>query len=77
MTLIELSALYDASAVAIRTRIRQLEEQSRRQTDPETLRALHIRIEALTPLLRETREMSSLCRHYYERSYHKNEKYTL
>jgi len=67
MTLIEISTLYDASAMAIRTRIRQLEEQSRRQTDPEALRALRFRIEALTPLLREMREMTFLTAHYYDR----------
>lgn len=67
MTLIEISALYDASAAAIRTRIRQLEEQSLRQTDPETLRALRFRIEALTPLLREMREMTFITAHYYDR----------
>jgi hypothetical protein len=67
MTLIEISALYDASAAAIRARIRQLEEQSRRQTDPETLRTLHLRIDALTPLLREMREMTFITAHYYDR----------
>ena len=67
MTLIEISTLYNASAMAIRTRIRQLEEQSRRQTDPEALRALRFRIETLTPLLREMREMTFLTAHYYDR----------
>ena len=67
MTLIEISTLYDASAMAIRTRIRQLEEQSRRQADPEALRALRFRIETLTPLLREMREMTFLTAHYYDR----------
>lgn len=67
MTLIELSALYDASAAAIRARILQLEELQRCQTDPEILRALHFRIEALTPLLREMREMTFITAHYYDR----------
>ncbi len=67
MTLIEISALYSSSAAAIRTRIRQLEEQSLRQTDPEALQALRFRIETLTPLLREMREMTFITAHYYDR----------
>jgi len=67
MTLIEISALYDASAAAIRTRIRQLEELERRQSDPEALRTLRFRIEALTPLLREMREMTFITAHYYDK----------
>lgn len=67
MTLIEISALYDASAAAIRARIRQLEELELRQTDPEALRALQFRIAALTPLLREMREMTFITAHYYDR----------
>jgi len=68
MTLIELSALYTDSAAAIRARIRLLEgELARRPTDPEALRALRARIEALTPLLREMREMAFLTAHYYDR----------
>ena len=67
MTLIEISTLYSSSAAAIRTRIRQLEEQSLRQTDPEALQALRFRIDALTPLLREMREMTFITAHYYDR----------
>ena len=67
MTLVEISALYDASAAAIRTRISLLEEESGRLTDPEDLRALRLRIEALTPLLREMREMTFITAHYYDR----------
>ena len=67
MTLVEISALYDASAAAIRTRISLLEEQSGLLTDPEALKALRLRIEALTPLLREMREMTFITAHYYDR----------
>jgi len=68
MTLMELSALYTDSAVAIRTRIRLLErELALRPADPEALRALRARIDALTPLLREMREMAFLTAHYYDR----------
>ncbi len=67
MTLVEISTLYDASAAAIRTRISLLEEQSGRLTDPEDLKSLRLRIEALTPLLREMREMTFITAHYYDR----------
>lgn len=68
MTLIELSALYTDSASAIRTRIRLLErELAVPPADPETMRTLRARIDALTPLLREMREMAFLTAHYYDR----------
>ena len=31
----------------------------------------------LTPLLQETRELAALTAHYYDRSYHRHERYTL
>ena len=77
MTLLEMSALYTDSAVAIRGRIAQLREAARDQTDQELSRALQQRIAELVPLLRETGELAALTAHYYDRSYHKNERYTL
>lgn len=77
MTLLEMSALYTDSAVAIRGRIAQLREAARDQTDQELSRALQQRIAELVPLLRETRELAALTAHYYDRSYHKHERYTL
>ena len=77
MTLVEMSALYMDSAVAIRGRIAQLREAARDQTDQELSRALQQRIAELVPLLRETRELAALTAHYYDRSYHKHERYTL
>ena len=35
------------------------------------------RIAELTPLLQETRELAALTAHYYDRSYHRHERYTL
>ena len=67
MTLIEISALYTDSAAAIRTRICLLEKElALRPADPDTMRALRARIDALTPLLREMREMAFLTAHYYD-----------
>ena len=77
MTLMELSIQYEDSAAAIRGRIAQLRIAEQEQTDADAARALRLRIEALVPLLREARELAVLTAHYYDRSYHKHERYTL
>lgn len=77
MTLLELSALYDESASRIRMRMAQLRADAKEQTDPAAAQALRQRIAELTPLLREMRELAALTAHYYDRSYHKHERYTL
>lgn len=77
MTLFEMSVLYTDSAAALRTRIAELRIEERRQTDPESARRLRQRIEVLTPLWRETRELAALTANYYNRSYHKHERYSL
>ena len=70
MTLLEMSAAYADSAAVIRVRIAELRTAARAQSDPEAARELWRRIEALTPLLRECRELANLTAHYYDRSYH-------
>ena len=77
MTLMELSVQYEDSAAAIRGRIAQLRIAEQEQADADAARALRLRIEALVPLLREARELAVLTAHYYDRSYHKHERYTL
>ena len=77
MTLLELSALYDESATRIRVRMAQLRADAKEQTDPAAAQALRQRIAELTPLLREMRELAVLTAHYYDRSYHNHERYTL
>lgn len=77
MTLLELSALYDESATRIRVRMAQLRADAKEQTDPAAAQALRQRIAELTPLLREMRELAVLTAHYYDRIYHKHERYTL
>ena len=77
MTLFEMSASYRDSAAAIHGRIVELRGLERAQADPETAFRLRRRIDELTPLWREARELAALTAHYYDRSYHKHEKYTL
>lgn len=77
MTLYELSFAYEADAVQLRMRITELREQARRTEDAECRRALCRRMAELEPLLRQSRELAKLTRHYYERGYHRSEKYTV
>ena len=77
MTLLEMSAAYRRSAAAIHGRIVELRGLERAQEDPEAAFRLRRRIDELTPLWREARELAVLTAHYYDRSYHKHEKYTL
>ena len=77
MTLLEMSVYYADSAALIRTRMAELKAAERAETDPQAVRCLQLRIETLRPLLREMRELAVLTARYYDRSYHKHEKYTL
>ena len=77
MTLLEMSASYRDSAAAIHGRIVELRILERAQEDPEESFRLRRRIDELTPLWREARELAALTAHYYDRSYHKHEKYAL
>lgn len=77
MTLMEISLCYKSSAEAIHGRIVELRGLERAEPDPDAAFRLRRRIEELMPLWREARELAGLTAHYYDRSYHKNEKYTL
>lgn len=77
MTLLEMSALYAESAAALRRRIGELRQAARELKDEEDRRLLRRRITELTPLLQETRELAALTARYYDRSYHRHERYTL
>ena len=77
MKLWELSVEYDGAAACIRVRITELRAALRTEEDPEARWRLTRRILALQPLLREARELALLTARYYDRSYHKDERYTL
>ncbi|EOS65383.1 hypothetical protein [Oscillibacter sp. 1-3] len=77
MTLLEMSREYGASAEIIHARVVELRAMERAQTDGEAARRLRRRVAELMPMWREMRELAALTARYYERSYHKNEKYTL
>ncbi|MEA4994452.1 MAG: hypothetical protein VB060_11645 [Oscillibacter sp.] len=75
MTMLEMSITYRAGAEVLRLRIRELRQARQRQSDPEEIFRLTRRIAELEPLLREARELAAVTAHYYERGYHKDEKY--
>ena len=77
MTLAELSADYEAAAVPLRSRLRELRQLLAREEDPEEIWHLKRRIAELTPMLTQMNELAELTAHYYDRGYYRSEKYTL
>jgi hypothetical protein len=77
MTLAELSRDYEAAAVPLRARLRELRQLLSEETDPEKIWHLQRRIAELTPMLTQMNELAELTAHYYDRGYYRNEKYTL
>ena len=77
MTLEEMSKCYEAAAVPLRARLRELRQMLDKATDPEDIWHIKRRIHELTPMLTQMNELAELTAHYYERGYYRSEKYTL
>jgi len=77
MTLQELSAGYEAAAVPLRARLRQLRQMLANTEDPEEIWHIKRRIAELTPMLTQMNELAELTAHYYDRGYYRSEKYTV
>ena len=77
MTLAELSAGYEASAVLLRARLAQVRRLADKAEDAEELWHLKRRIAELTPMLTQMNELAELTAHYYDRGYYRSEKYTV
>ena len=77
MTLLELSHEYEAAAIPLRNRLRQLRQALALAQDPEEIWHLKRRIAELTPMLTEMNELAELTQRYYERGYYRGTKYTL
>lgn len=75
MLLSEMSLEYQKSHAAIRLRMKELREAAR--ANPGKADIFQARIRDLNPLRREARELAELTARYYDRSYHKNESFTL
>ncbi len=77
MTLVEMSKAYEAAAVPLRKRLRELRMALKTATDPEEIWHIKRRIGELTPMLTQMNELAELTARYYERGYWRNEKYTV
>ena len=77
MTLKELSVCYEAAALPLQQRLKQLRRALKQETDPNTSWHLKRRIADLTPILTQINELAELTAHYYDRGYYRSEKYTL
>ena len=77
MTLQELSLCYEAAAVPLRVRLRELRQAMAAADDPEEIWHLKRRIAELTPMLTQMNELAELTAHYYDRGYYRSEKYTV
>lgn len=77
MTLPELSVSYEAAAVPLRARLRELRNALAVSDDPEEIWHLKRRIAELTPMLTQMNELAELTAHYYDKGYYRSEKYTL
>lgn len=77
MTLQELSLCYEAAAVPLRARLRELRQAMAAADDPEEIWHLKRRIAELTPMLTQMNELAELTAHYYDREYYRSEKYTV
>ena len=77
MTLQELSLCYEAAAVPLRLRLRELRQAAAQSDDAEEIWHLKRRIAELTPMLTQMNELAELTAHYYDRGYYRSEKYTV
>lgn len=76
MTLLEIAGEYRIQEERIRLRILEL-RRIRKHCSGQQRISLDKRINDLTALRRETRELATLLEHYYERGYYKSGKYSL
>lgn len=77
MTLREMSKDYEAAAVPLRRRLKELRTLLKQARDPEEIWHLKRRIAELTPMLTQVNELAELTAHYYDRGYYRSEKYTV
>ena len=77
MKLKELAVSYRNSAHILAVRIARLKQEWAQTEDPQARRALELRIETLTAMYRETRDVAVVCERYYERGYCRYAKYKI
>lgn len=77
MTLLELSVEYRAQEAALAGRMAELTQQLARTKSRGQRQTLEERIHLLATMHREARELAVLTERYYDRGYHRNDRYTL
>ncbi len=77
MTLYQISFTYRADACVLRGRISELRAAARAAASREEAERYKRRIAELEVLRRQSSELAELTKRYYERSYHRDERYTL
>ena len=77
MTLLEMSKDYEAAAMLLRHRLRQLRQLLKETDDPDQIWHLKRRIAELTPILTQMNDLAELTARYYEKGYYRNERYTV
>ena len=73
MLLVELANEYDEAVRILRQRIRELEDRRKSTQDVLEQNILAQRTADLRAILRDTRTLAGVCRHYYERSFWRDE----
>ena len=77
MTMRELSESYEAAAVPLRARLRELRYMLAAAETADEVWHIKRRIAELTPMLTQMNELAELTAHYYDRGYYRSEKYTV
>ncbi len=77
MQLHELSQGYEEAAALLRPRLKALRQELKCACSPEKAADLRHEIAFFSGLLTQCRQLAELTKRYYERSYYRNEKYTL
>lgn len=77
MTLLRMAADYRRSGDLIRLRIAALKEAQKQTRDPREKDQYETRIQELSAMYRDIREVALVLERYYDRRYHGNERYRL
>lgn len=77
MTLLRMAVDYRQSGELIRLRIAALKEAQQQTDDMDEKLRYEGRIRDLSAMYRDTREVALVLERYYDRGYHRNERYSL
>ena len=75
MTLKEIAKGYEAAAVPLRKRLKELRDALKATEDPDEVWRLKRRIAELTPMLTECNALADICEHYYDAAFCRNGDY--